>query len=865
MDDITSFITPTRLFSHIEEYGDAVALFDLSGEPVTYKALLSQAAARMQGLETTPTLIAIEASNDLIPLSVYVGALRAGHVVLLATKEALVPDSEIQKVYRPRYICSFSHGTWEITENERAPRHALHKDLAVLLSTSGSTGNPKLVRLSHRNLISNAAAISAYLRLSSDECAAMTLPWSYSYGLSIINTHLLMGATILLSKQSVSDPAFWSCFNRHRATSFAGVPYTFDLLERSGFFSRELPSLRYFTQAGGRLAPGKVLRFADYAERRNIRFYVMYGQTEATARIAYMPPSLLKRYPDHIGRAIPEGGLSLVDEHGREIGEGNRKGELVYTGENVMMGYATQAADLARGHELGRLCTGDIAVRNSEGLYKIVGRLNRFAKILGLRINLDDVESVLENEGIAAKVAGDDTGIVIAVKDMNDSWHIRESISRKFKLPLSSLFVFELEETPRLSTGKLDYAALLRSGRKQLEGNLPSENELTLRQEIAECLGISNVTDNDSFISLGGNSINYAEVSMLLEKRLGWCPKRWEYMPLRQLEASSRVESSWLRRIDMDVLFRAFAIIAVVFHHASAMPMGGAATTLLIIGGYNFARFFTPRLISGEFSTVIRPVLSSIIPIYFSILTIYFVVTQSLFVPQYLFVSNFTEGFFLDGNRVLSTFWFIESYLWLILLSCIVFRLRRARNMASLEPWRFSLMILVSTLLLRGIGENLPEYRVFNSQTPFMIAYIFAIGWCVFTSRSLKQKLVTTGFIVVTLGALFQTGSYLYIVAPISMLWVPSMMIEKWAQKVLTLISGASLHIYMTHGLVIHSVREIMGGSASSRFWPVVVPVCIIFGIATWKSTDRNWLKYLLSGKRKYALRPDDKSTLTPP
>lgn len=843
MNSIQPANTCSRLFSHIKEFDDAIAIIDSTGQTFSYRTLVNLGSDLMRKIQTSPALIAIEACDGVYPLATYIGAVLAGHVVILAAKDAISASSRIQNIYQPNYTFSQGQNEWVVNENKTAPRHSLHKNLAVLLSTSGTTGNPKLVRLSHTNLNSNARSISSYLRLNSGEHACLTLPWSYSYGLSVINSHFTVGATVLLPSHSVNEQAFWDFFNHHKATSFAGVPYTFELLERSNFYSRHIPSLKYFTQAGGKLDPDKVIRNAEYAERNNIAFYVMYGQTEATARMAYMPPALLKSYPDYIGKPIPGGQFSLIDKQGNTIGEDNKPGELVYTGPNIMMGYATHPDDLAREPEIRKLHTGDIAVRNKIGLYKIVGRNNRFSKIFGLRINLDDVEELLAGAGIAARVAGDDRGLIIASSDSRNNNFIHEYVTKAFKLPPSAIMVWNLKNLPRLPSGKVDYPALLKTGRKHAQSNAPANVSMSLRDEIATLMGIDEVKDDDTFIGIGGDSLNYVEISMLLEKRLGRCPKGWELMTFKQLDDLPRIESFWLQLMNMDIFIRAVAILAVVFHHVSSLPMGGAATTLLIVSGYNFARFNIPKLISGEFLNVLKPALGTIIPFYYLILTLYFVASRSLFLPQYLLVSNFTDGFYINGSRVFTTFWFIESYLWLIFIFCMLFRSKRIRGFSVSKPWLLSLTILMAMLALRGVGLMLPDYNLFNSQTPLMTAYIFAIGWCIFTSKTTTQKLLVTLVTLLTLFYIYPTGSYVYIAAPILLLWVPSIPLEKWTSKLLSLIALASFYIYMTHGLVLHFLRDTMGLQVAPLFWPLVLTACILIGTLTWKITELLWLK----------------------
>jgi acyl-CoA synthetase (AMP-forming)/AMP-acid ligase II len=293
----------------------------------------------------------------------------------------------------------------------RGGRHRLHDDLALLLSTSGSTGSPKLVRLSHTNLVSNAAAIADYLDIRETDRAATTLPMPYCYGLSVIHSHLLRGAGLVLTDHSVIDDEFWELFRRHRGTTFAGVPYTFELLERVGAGTLELPHLRYVTQAGGRMPPERVYRFAGLGRRLGWDLFVMYGATEATARMAYLPPQLASSHPAAIGGPIPGGAFTIEP---RDAWDDEDVGELVYRGPNVMMGYARRPADLALGKTVEALHTGDIARRGPDGLYEVIGRSSRFVKMYGLRIDLQRVEATLRDHGVTAYCTDVDDRLAVA-------------------------------------------------------------------------------------------------------------------------------------------------------------------------------------------------------------------------------------------------------------------------------------------------------------------------------------------------------------------------------------------------------------------------------------------------------------------
>jgi acyl-coenzyme A synthetase/AMP-(fatty) acid ligase len=376
----------------------------------------------------------VRCSSDAASALGYLAALTAGHAVILL--EASADASAVLERYDPRYVVTGA----TVDVREAAAPADLHPALRVLLSTSGSTGSPKLVRLTAENLLANAAAIVEYLGLDAGERAIASLPIPYSYGLSVLHSHLLAGASIAFTGHSVIRPEFWADARRHRATSFAGVPYSYAMLERIGMREMELPALRSLTQAGGRLDPEVAARFAA-----RWPLTVMYGQTEAAPRIAYVPAERLAGKPGSIGIAIPGGELSVVE------------GELVYRGPNVMLGYAESRADLARGDDQGGvLATGDLGHVDDDGFHFVTGRAKRIAKVFGLRINLDEIEAAVE--GPAAAVAGDERIDVFAERE--DAAAGARALATRFRLPPRALRVHAIERLPVKASGKVDYGAL---------------------------------------------------------------------------------------------------------------------------------------------------------------------------------------------------------------------------------------------------------------------------------------------------------------------------------------------------------------------------------------------------------------------
>jgi acyl-CoA synthetase (AMP-forming)/AMP-acid ligase II len=431
---------------------------------------VASAALALAAAEDGPELAFLALQPDADAVVLYLACLEAGLPVCLLDPRAEPPEGLV-RTYAPGWLllpesagapagCRDSglwfgsFRAWRATDATRA----LHPDLALLLSTSGSTGSPKLVRLSKRNLLANARSIAGYLQLGPRERAIGSLPLHYAYGLSVLNSHLVAGGTVVLTTHSFIRPEFWACFDREGCTSFAGVPYVYETLHRLRFDPARHASLRTLTQAGGPLRRELVEHWHAATGRAGSRFVVMYGQTEATARIAYVPPGELGRKPGSIGIAIPGGTLSLASV------EGHDELELVYEGPNVMMGYAESAADLALGDVCnGRLRTGDLGRVDDEGYHYVTGRLARFAKLFGSRVSLEDVERDLESH-FPVRAAATDGGDRLVVHVESDATVATGDLVRHVAawlgVPPGAITVTLVAALPRTPTGKKDYRAL---------------------------------------------------------------------------------------------------------------------------------------------------------------------------------------------------------------------------------------------------------------------------------------------------------------------------------------------------------------------------------------------------------------------
>lgn len=827
-----------HLVAHLRALGERPAVHT-ADRTISYAGLGDLVAGAARDFAGERALILLRTRNDIATLVHYLGALAGGHVVLPVPSGS--DHSDLLATYRPDILIDTDG-----THRRGAEHHRLHPDLALLLSTSGSTGSPKLVRLSAGNLLANARSIAEYLDIRDTDCAATTLPMSYCYGLSVIHSHLLRGAALILTDLSVIDDEFWDLFARHRGTSFAGVPYTFDLLDRIGFAEMHLPHLRYITQAGGRLEPDRVRRFAALGQQRGWRLFVMYGATEATARMAYLPPELATTRPEAIGRAIP-GGRLWIDAEASEATENPHSpdgeiGELVYAGPNVMMGYAHSSADLALAAGPAELRTGDLARRGPDGLFEVVGRANRFAKLFGLRVDLQRLENSLSERGITALCTTSEQTLAVATTD--DARTVHGAVAEITGLPPGSVRATTVGELPMLATGKPDYPAVL-----ALQ-SAPAPAATPLQAVFADVLhrDPADIDPGASFVDLGGNSLTYVMMSVRLEKVLHGLPHDWHRRSLRELERLRIRGRRWTATLETSVVLRAVAIVLIVGSHAELFEMWGGAHILLGVAGYNFGRFC---LTSAPRRDRIRRLRSTIA--WIAVPAVGWVALTMTYSDDYAWSNLLLANKFLgpDDSMTAGRLWFIEVLVWILVLLTILLCIPAVDRLERRRPFALAVGFLVAGLAVR---YAVPGPDAWFSMLSF---WFFTVGWAVSKSSAVWQRAVITALLGIGLFGYFAdpVREVLVFTGIVLLIWLPSVRLPVAVTGGLAALADASLYIYLTHFQVypLFGEHRLLG-----------VLAALLFGVAlaramTWLRRHRSAI--MPSWTRVAAMTPSARSS----
>ncbi|HYN66877.1 MAG TPA: AMP-binding protein, partial [Ornithinibacter sp.] len=616
--------------------------------------------------------------------------------------------------------------------------------------------------------------------------------------------HLAVGGSVLLTPASVVDPTLWSSMRAAGVTSVAGVPHTFELLASSGAPTAAVPTLRLMTQAGGRLDPDHVRRWAARGAREGWDLRVMYGQTEATARMAVSAPGQASCDPTSVGLPVGEGRFSVRDAMG-EVPAGG-VGDLHYRGPNVMLGYALERSDLARGREVTDLATGDLARLRPDGSLELVGRRSSFLKVNGVRLDVERLEQLLADDGVSALVGGADDRLLTLVEGDaacgDPTQAVRRATTalvRATGLPAHRMEVVAAPALPRHANGKPDRSAvvpmvaqLATAATTRLQGSSPE----ALVALYAELLARPDATPDSTFVDLGGDSLSYVEVSLHLEERLGPLPADWPLRPIRSLAATEVPPRRRFARVDTTIVLRALAILAIVGSHTHVVHVLGGAHILLGVAGFNFARFAatapsareTWRRVGGTVARIAVP-------------TVVWVAAVGLLAGTYS-AANLVMANWLFGSDTWSStwrLWFLEALAWTLVAFAALLSIPAVRRLYARAPFACAagLAVLGATARLDLFDLTSPPGR----GTAPAVLWLVAIGWAAQVASRRRQRFVLSAIVVATLpGFLGDPAREATIGAGLLLVvWVRTLPVPRLVVPSLAALASASLYIYLTH------------------------------------------------------------------
>ncbi len=422
----------------------------------------------------------------LSPLSsiAYLGSMYAGLVpvpleenILIASLAELLKKTGGRAVWTERdfslggaggaSVKAFHGPPAEVIPDPMPPAVCQESDLAVLVATSGSTGTPRFVMVSHGNLTANTEAIVRSQNLLQGERAMLILPLSYCFGASVFHSHLYQGGGVVFDSRFMFPDKVLHAINKYRCTTFAGVPTVYNiLLRRSNLRSIPMPSLRRFLQAGGPLAPQHVAEMRDTVP--TAKFYVMYGQTEATARISCLDPAHLDEKLGSAGQPLDNLSVRIMDEEGRDLPTG-QTGEIMVRGPSIALGYLDEPEESGRVFQDGWLRTGDLGHLDTDGYLWIDGRKANFLKIRGVRVSFAEVEARVASlpgvsECAVAAMPHPEAGEALALYIVpdKDADQVAENVRRGLPPYWTCESINIVSQIPKTARGKVARGALLR-------------------------------------------------------------------------------------------------------------------------------------------------------------------------------------------------------------------------------------------------------------------------------------------------------------------------------------------------------------------------------------------------------------------
>lgn len=453
-----------KIFSNIEKHHSKIAFIDNNFKEYNYSYVI-QCVEKFRKCIQNKSLILMIGSNQAASALGYVSFLKLNHTLILLD-ESFSNEyiKKLIKIYKPEYIYGeeqrlkqFNSKDYELKclnfiliKTEYKKDNKINKKNLLLISTSGSTNNPKLVRLSNINISDNTKKIINYLKIDSSHKTITTMPFGYSYGLSIINSHIESGGIVVFNKKSVFEKVFWSTVKEYKITSFGGVPSFYELLKKLKFDKNFSPDLKYLTQAGGKLNDEHISYFSKI---NNLKFYQMYGQAEASPRIAYLDPKKNLKKPGSIGKPLK--GYKLIIKKSISLKKTDMNRELVLHGKNVCLGYANKKKDLSKGDEnKGKIFTGDLGYKDKQGYFYITGRKKRISKIFGVRVNLDDVEFLLNKYKYSSKCITSNDYLIVEIKDNFEENKIKKIIYENYSIKINYIKLYKVNKFTSINTFK---------------------------------------------------------------------------------------------------------------------------------------------------------------------------------------------------------------------------------------------------------------------------------------------------------------------------------------------------------------------------------------------------------------------------
>ncbi|MBD1848392.1 AMP-binding protein [Cyanobacteria bacterium FACHB-63] len=716
-------------------------------------------------------------------------------------------------------------------------------NVALISFTSGTEGSPKGVILSHNNLAEVVTRLNSLMQLDESISEYIGVPVYHSFGFGRCRAVATAGGRFFIPGNGFNPSEIRAMLKNREINAISAVPSLWRVLlankDLIGNYGKRVRWIEIGSQYMSRQEKEELK--ALFPEARIVQHY---GLTEASRTTLLEIHEAEGEALESVGQAFGSVAVKLTEE-----------GRIAIRGEHVAQGYLIEGKETPLKDDEGWFLTKDLGSLEDGYLY-YKGRADDVINCGGIKVHPETLETKIYarlgySDGLAICRQVDPMrgeGFLVAVaKDLEvDQQQLREAVVQTIQElgvnAANAVTVIEIDSLPKTATGKIqrkqlaDWYAHKFSQEDQLGDTTDATlaNGSRIQTILCRTLKIHQVQPQDTFIALGGDSLSYVQLSMELERYLGYLPRNWEQMPLSELEKLVP-QKRFSTTIEMNILLRALAISGVVINHSGFHFIEGGAMLLLLIAGLNFSRFQGCALIQGQLKSIL-PLLKHILAPYF-IIAIAYQVWKQKFDPMVLFLLGDFQSTQQQIENNIFFVWFIANLVQTIILFSIPFSIQAVRNFAKASPWRFGIVSLGIGAATRILGPLLWDSSYTADQVPHMLFWLFALGWCIHFAKSRTEKVATTALILMTVPALLGfegLQEWWTLIGSVLLLWLPYVSIPSIIKSPIQTISAASYYIYLTVLIFITLVTKLIG-----RDYPLItMSVTLLGGVLTWAAVQ---------------------------
>jgi len=726
-------------------------------------------------------------------------------------------------------------------------------DVALISFTSGTEGSPKGVILSHHNLANVVIRLNLLMQLDDSISEYIGVPVYHSFGFGRCRAVATVGGRFFIPGHGFNPSEIGAMLKNGEINAISAVPSLWRILfankDLIGNYGKRVRWIEIGSQYMSRQEKEELK--ALFPEARIVQHY---GLTEASRTTLLEIHAAEGEALESVGQVFGSVAIKLTEE-----------GRIAIRGEHVAQGYLIEGKETPLKDDEDWFLTKDLGSLEDGYLY-YKGRADDVINCGGIKVHPETLETkIYASIGYSNSLAicrkrdpirGE--GFLVAVtKDLGvEQQQLRDAVVQATQElgvnAANAVTVIEVDSLPKTATGKIQRKQLADWYEQEFfqEGQLADTTDSTLANGspiqtiLCRALKIHQVQPQDTFISLGGDSLSYIQLSMELERHLGYLLRNWEQMPVSELEKLVP-QKRFSTTIEMNILLRALAISGVVMNHSGFHFIEGGAMLLLLIAGLNFSRFQGCALIQGQLKSIL-PLLKHILAPYF-IIAIAYQVWKQKFDPMVLFLLSDFQNTQQQTEHNIFFVWFIANLVQTIILFSIPFSIQAVRNFAKASPWRFGIVSLGIGVATRILGHWVWESSYTADQVPHMLFWLFALGWCIHFAKSRAEKIGTTALILMTVPAFLGfegLQGWWTLIGAVLLLWLPYVSIPSLIKSPIQMISAASYYIYLTVLIFIALVTKLIGHD-----YPLItMSATLLGGVMTWVAVQS--LQQFLSDRK---------------